>query len=218
MTRSLILTLLAAAAIAGGTWAHGAIRHRWGVSQKMETLAAALEDVPRTFGDWELREEQEIDPEVSKMLECAGHCHRVYLNRTTGAVVNVAVLLGPAGPISVHTPAICYRGSDYKQLGVQPIEVGEDKLSVLSLQSPDVTSNRLHVSYAWRRPTGNWATAKSPRFTFAFYPYLYKIQTAAPGGVLEDGSEDLSTTRDFLSAFLPALERRGLGNDEEHRD
>src|SRR5688500_18136023 len=81
---------------------HGRMTARWGLrdtdQQAAEQLLTAL---PPEVGNWVLRDESELSPEVLKVLQCSAHISRVYEHQQTGDVATVAVLLGPPGPISV---------------------------------------------------------------------------------------------------------------------
>ena len=55
-----------------------------------------------------------MDEDTVEMLECTGNIVRTYENQRTGEVVSVFVIVGPAGPIAVHTPEICYSSQNYK--------------------------------------------------------------------------------------------------------
>ena len=112
-------------------------------------------------------------------------CSRQYENRKTGEIVTVAVLLGPAGPISVHTPDVCYSSQDYTVLGAPEQtrfgggEGSQDELWSTSLRSTSLTAGNLRVYYGWSTG-GPWSAPGDARFAFAGQPYLYKIQVAGP--------------------------------------
>lgn len=216
MIRPILITFAAVVLTVVGAFAHGQVRHRWQFSQELQDRAVALENVPKEFGDWELREEKTISREVQQLLECTGYSLGTYANRSTGAVVTAFVVLGPAGPVAVHQPIVCYRNSNFQMGERKKIEIGQHTVGLMSMRKPDVTNDVMHVSYGWR-PKDTWGVADSPRFKYAFYPYLYKFQTAAQGGVLPDGSEDTSITLSFLEEFLPALEQ-ALHLEETPRD
>src|SRR5579863_4164034 len=95
----------------------GVLSNRWGAPARAQLSAAKLADLPDEFGDWQLQSELPIDKDVLEILQCVGNVHKIYRNRETGQLVNVVLLLGPPGPISAHTPEICYSTRDYEQLG-----------------------------------------------------------------------------------------------------
>ncbi|MCA9178351.1 MAG: exosortase-associated EpsI family protein [Planctomycetales bacterium] len=208
MIKPIVLGALALTFTVAGAIVHGQVRHRWGLNEELQRRMAALAGIPSQIGVWEIKgNDQELDPAVKTLLECDdGYLRRTYANRETGAVVEVFLVVGPAGPIAVHTPAVCYRAGAFRVGEQTELFVGDHAINLLSMAKPDVTKYRMHVAYAWRHGE-TWEVSDSPRFRFAFHPYLYKIQTAAQGVVLPDGSEDHSVTQSFLEAFLPELER-----------
>src|SRR5262245_29906799 len=104
------LTVLAVVAFSGAV--HGVWTNRWAGSDGLAQAAARLEQVPLTLGDWDGRP-LEVNPREAALTEAAGYVHRQYVNRRTGSVVSVALLCGRAGPISVHTPEVCYAGAGF---------------------------------------------------------------------------------------------------------
>lgn len=214
MTRRafLIYTGLLIALAVAGTIVHGRLTNRWGGSTAQRQAAAkTLQLAPRTFGDWELQSETELSDRVKGILNCAGSLNRKYVNRATGQVVSVAMIVGPPGPTSSHVAEMCYSSQGLEQMGQrlrfqlelpgnQQHEFAED-----NFQSPDVSRRRLQVCYAWRQDDG-WCVPTLPRAAFGGHPFLYKIQVAAYYSGAEIGTGE-DPCRAFLAEFLPALER-----------
>lgn len=183
---------------------HGRMSHRWGPSQDSLAVAKMLEDFPGKFGSWELQSQGKISDVASRQLQCAGYINRVYANHESGAVVSVAVLLGPAGPISVHTPEVCFSSRNHtltdrrKRVTVPDLE-GEE-FWALTFQSRSLDATLLRVYYAWSTG-GRWSATNEPRVRFAGQPYLYKIQLASvlpPAFDLDERDPCRSFLRDFL--------------------
>ena len=91
----------------------GRMHNRWGPSADVLSVANKLAEIPSQFGDWRLQSSEELGETAANMLECAGYIIRNYENQATGDVVSVTVLLGPPGPISVHTPEVCFGSRNY---------------------------------------------------------------------------------------------------------
>jgi len=145
------------------------------------------------------------------MLECTGYFVRNYQNQATGDLVSVTLLLGPPGPISVHTPEICFPSKNYQVLGkreqvaISGADGEDDQFWALSYKANNLRGDTLRVYYAWSTG-GRWSASGDPRFKFAGQPYLYKIQLSSPlppGADLE--SDD--PCRKFLQDFLPAARK-----------
>jgi hypothetical protein len=192
----------------------GRIRNRWGPSETMRAAAQRLEDVPRQFGGpsndrWQLQSSETMSPYVIEMLECTGHIVRTYANLRTGESVSFFVIVGPAGPIAVHTPEICFSSQNYtnddprEPIAIPNVQGQEDKFWALSFKSKGARRDLLRVYYAWS--TGNgWKAPNDARYAFAGWPYLYKIQVSAtlPAGT-DLKSND--TCEKFLKDFVPVL-------------
>ena len=118
----------------------------------------------------------------------------------------MVLLVGPAGPTSVHTPDVCYRSQDYIQeapreaVGIKArAEDGGQGGSfwMLPLRPNQLEAKRLRSYYAWSDGE-RWEATENPRLTFGGKSLLYKLQLAAPAP--SDPSEDLG--RLFLQSFL----------------
>ena len=208
MKRSLLLlgVLIAAGLTLASGLIHGRMTQRWKHSKASDSAAQRLAELPDTFGKWQGQSLEELDQETVDMLQCAGYVVRVYVNEETGAAIKMALLLGPAGPISVHTPEICFSGRNYlileKRKRVQIPEDSKDEFWGLTFQSKGLGATQLRVYYAWTTG-GTWAAPdRHPRYKFAGRPYLYKIQLA---GSLPPGADATTDDpcREFLRDFVP---------------
>src|SRR5262245_10682764 len=115
MMRSLPI-LLAAGLLALDGYVYGLWTNRWQTSQAIPAAVARLDQVPMAFGDWQ---GENLEPLSAREVEQAGfegYISRVYKNRRTGSALNVLLACGRAGPMSVHTPDVCYRGRGYQAI------------------------------------------------------------------------------------------------------
>lgn len=186
----------------------GRLSGRWRSTVDDDRLEKKLADFPRDFGSWQLQESLYLTPYVQSMLECRSYLHRRYVHRDTGQAVNVAVLVGPPGPISVHTPEICYSSRDYElreDRQQATFRLNETQAHVWkNTFYPNGTDTRsVRVYYAWNDGRG-WKAPEEPRFSFVGRSRLYKIQLAAFLPSVPEGQDDPCS--DFLEQFLPALE------------
>jgi hypothetical protein len=214
--KKLLLTFSVAALVAGTAaagWLHGRMTNRWGRHPDSNLAAARLrQPLPDRVGHWRLRREAELEPAVIRLLQCPAFVSRVYEHEQTGDAVSVAVLLGPPGPISVHTPEICYSSQDFtltserEARSISDVSGTEHSLWQVSFKSNGVDGTRLRVLYGWT--TGDrWAATERPRFGFGGVKHLYKIQLASntPAG---DSLDEFDPATDFLSQFLVQLDPR----------
>ncbi len=183
---------------------HGYLDGRWSRPLNVTVRGERLAELPDQVGDWVLADSTSLDPGAARILRCYGSQVREYRNQATNAVVNVALLFGPRGPIAVHTPEICYSSIGTQQVGdtrVQKLSTPSAAHELWSVQfaqnsQPDPS---LDVWYAWS-DGGPWKASKYPRVWMT--ESLYKIQVAGPVG-----SDAYQPCREFLEAFLPSVER-----------
>jgi hypothetical protein len=204
------IVLVVATTIVSGV-VQGRMRNRWGPSPDTLSAAHKLAETPTQFGDWRLQSSGELGETASRMLECAGYLVRSYENQATGDVVGVTLLLGPPGPISVHTPEICYGSRNYQsrserqRMAIRRADGQDDEFWALDYKANDLRGDLLRVYYAWS--TGDrWSAAKDARFVYASQPYLYKIQLFSrllPG----TNAQSHDPCQMFLQDFLPVARK-----------
>jgi hypothetical protein len=201
-----------AATLASG-WLHGTLANRWGQGDQLTLAAARLDgDLPPRLGPWRLAKTLPMDSEVRKSLQCCAALHGIYTNDQTGDSVIIAVLAGPSGPLSVHTPEICYSAADYELAGERQQWTVRDKqgqshgLWTIHANSRHATRPNLRVVYGWSSG-GPWQAVQRPRFALAGLPVVYKLQLAGPAR--EDQREQaLDPSHDFLTRFLAEIQPR----------
>lgn len=202
---------LAITLIISGAVVQGVMTERWGAPDRASQVAQRFEHLPEKVGPWKLQSTSELSESAAEQLQCHGYISHKYVNEVTQEVVRVAVLMGPPGPIAVHTPEICYSSRDYKidsPRKAVPIDAADgkpDTLWGLRFKSRDVSAHRLQVYYGWT-VDGVWEASENPRFGFSGNAYLFKIQLAAV--VPEGGAAATDACRSFLKDFTPMLRRR----------
>ena len=191
----------------GGGLLHGRLTDRWGPPPQMIAAAEMLPRIPDHFGNWRQVATRELDSLSIEMLQCAGYIDRSYQNRVTGAQVDVLVLLGPTGPIAMHTPEVCVSTKAYKTRDDRHrVEIPGDAGSSPSFWSLDfvssgVSDNVMRCYYAWN-DGGIWESPANARFHYVGKPYLYKIQLFSEVGT-SGRSSAKDPARQFLEDFLP---------------
>jgi hypothetical protein len=194
--------------IAGGLY-HGNLTQRWGTRPELSSLAQQLTSLPESIGPWQLRESYPLAEPTRDILRCSGYLNRHYVHDETGDSVSVAVMLGPAGPISVHTPEVCYSSRDFKQrdtrqsVTVRAPQQDSSEFWRVTFDSTGLEKTILRTYYAWTFD-GTWSAAENPRMFYAGQPYLLKIQLAAMLPTNADLTKDDPCER-FLADFVPAL-------------
>ena len=196
---SLPALLLVIGLLLVSTLVHGWLSGRWYVAKDLYQAGAKLDELPKQIGAWQQIESDSLDDSVTKMLQCYGSIVREYRHGDTGEQVTIALLLGPRGPIAVHTPDICYSSVGTKQVGERTSKsVDRHRFWVSEFaQSPSPTAT-FEVWYGWS-DGGEWVAAENPRFWMT--PTLYKVQLV---GSVE--SESSQPCRNFLKELLPQFE------------
>ena len=194
-----------------GAAVHGRLTNRWGEPADLSSAAARLGQLPIEFGAWRMTQAGEFDEATLRILQCSGYLNRTYVHETTGEVVMLVVMAGPPGPMSVHTPEVCYSSREF-QVREEPTRRELDAESGLpqtfwrmQFRTLDVAAEILEVWYAWS--TGRqWEAPNYPRFSFGASPLLYKVQIASyvPPGVRSD---EARTCESFLTELLPILDQ-----------
>jgi hypothetical protein len=209
MLRILVI-VTAGGLVIGPALLQGLWTGRWSGSRELEAAAARLERVPLTVGDWQ-GEPAELDDREVKQAELAGHVTRRYQNRRTGSVVAVVVMCGRPGPVSVHTPDVCYRGAGYGLSG-PPLRFAPDPggipaefWTVKFRRKKPVGGSRRRIFWAWNAD-GRWQAPDNPRLTFARFPALYKLYVIRElSGDDEPLEED--PCKDLMQQLLPELDK-----------
>lgn len=211
MTRVVLLTIAVAAILVDG-YVFGRWTDRWGNSEAVERAVASLDRVPLMLGDWQ-GQSMELGAEQAQRAGYAGYWLRRYQRRTDGAVVNVMLACGRAGPLSVHTPEVCYAGAGYTQTDAPakytPPSDG-DRAEAEFWKGTFVKRDALipvNLRLLWTWRAGNrWQAPGNPRMALAGQPVVYKMYiTREMTGV--DERQDDAICAEFVQVLLPELDR-----------
>lgn len=183
------------------------------MSRALEDAVARLENVPLSVGDWrgagrEISQEEEVKGAL--LSSCRSY---QFVNRRKGQAVNVLLMCGLPGPVSVHTPDICYTSSGYKMTtGPDPLTLAGDGLTEADLKTATfrkegaVTPGEIRVFWVWNAG-GRWQAPNNPRWTFSRAKALYKLYVVRETGAKDAGHPEQDVAADFLRIFLPQLNR-----------
>jgi hypothetical protein len=208
--RKRIIVLAGIGIVLGCGVVHGLWTNRWSVAA--EAAVERLAKVPSRIGDWE-GEDAALDARVWEEVGGTGYLQRRYVNRRTGSVMWVCLVCGRPGPVSIHTPDICYPRSGFQVVNDtsrRTIEVGEPAEAAefnhieVRLESATTGLIRQEVLWGWS-PQGKWQAPRSPRLAFARYPVLYKLYVFHPlPGDKEPAGNDAT---EFLRVLLPEIQK-----------
>ena len=114
MVRTLPLVVATALILVSGT-IHGLWTGRWHQSRTMDDAVARVGRVPLTFGDWE-GAAGILNPKMAAQAEIMGSFVGEYRNRRDGRRLSVLLVCGRPGPITSHSPEVCFLGAGYEFL------------------------------------------------------------------------------------------------------
>jgi Protein of unknown function (DUF3485) len=209
------LPLAAVAVLALGLgFGYGLETDRWRPSRQLEQSLARLEAVPKEVGDWK-GTDLPFQAEDFARAGIRGTVFRRYENTRTGAGISVLVVCGRGGPISVHTPDICYAGAGYEAIGKpekRPVvtDPTRDAIEFWALRftkTDAVVPTQLEVYWAWCRGSG-FEAPDQPRFAFARTPALckmYVVREFAPNSRAARNNACEEFLRRALPEFQAAL-------------
>ncbi len=109
MTRLLTALVASALVIACGV-VHGYWSDRWQPPAETAAAAARMETLPAEAGDWVSSPVELKNPQNGGV---SGTLYRRYENHRTGDAATVFLVCGRAGPVSIHTPEVCYAADGF---------------------------------------------------------------------------------------------------------
>jgi hypothetical protein len=180
----------------------GRLSDRWGASDAARRAAETLPTIPARFGEWETLRTFRLRDRQQAELRTYGHVGRVFRHRQTGATVSLSLMVGPAGPCSVHTPEICLGGNEFRvHRGRAALEVPgrADRLWTTTFLGTDVEQRPVRVVYGWKAGE-HWTAHEQPRLGYAGQPYLHRMNLSCAG----EDEETLATCAQFLHDLLTA--------------
>lgn len=184
----------------------GRLTNRWGVSPTAEQAGTRLLEMPKNVGPWKLKQEMELNETARDLLQCENYLHRMYEHSDTHDQVAIAVLMGPPGPIAVHTPDVCYSAREYEIKEPRKhikFDTGKSQtLWTMRFQSRTVDAQLLQVAYGWSDGT-QWKAPEDARWQYLGNSHLYKLQIAAISG--DVNREPDVVCNEFLEEFLPLM-------------
>jgi hypothetical protein len=188
----------------------------WNDSNTPAEWSERLENVPLTIGLWQ-GEKVKVDEKQFQAAEVDGYLVRRYVHWGTRQEVLMLIVCGRPGPVSVHTPDVCFSGTGFELVGKLQLYEPKDKEGAPTAefiltdmerpqQGPDL-GQQLRVYWSWNRG-GPWRAPKHQRWAFGGAPALYKmylIYQPLAGAKLKEIVHD--PCRDFIPELLPVLDK-----------
>jgi hypothetical protein len=209
--KTMLPALVFAAIAIGAGIAYGIYSERWTDAVGVDDAVKLLGSIPATIGDWQAAPLQLDDSDLRK-VGIKGHYFSAYRNANKGTSVTVLLVCGRPGPISVHTPDICYAAAGYQADGaprLQTVELGHgvaQRMWSARFHKPNSPNDPdLEIFWAWKADD-SWSAPENPRFAFANKHALYKLYVIRYIAPHEKGPADESY-KDFLKSLLPTLNK-----------
>jgi uncharacterized protein DUF3485 len=211
MVRTALSTAAGVAVVVAAGLVHGFWTGRWQPASALSDAVARLDRVPLALGDWHGQAE-ELEAVDMKRTGASAWLIRRYDNRLNRATVSVLLVCGRSGPISVHTPDVCYNGAGYEMVGdavKATVQVGASaapaELWTARFRKQDAAvPSYLRIFWGWSTPGGPWSAPDNPRVAFARSHALYKLYVIRPMTSPDESLEEdpaLPFIRQLLSQF-----------------
>ncbi len=213
MKRLDALAISAFILITSGSVVQGLMTHRWIPNTAVVEAVHRLDAVPKNFGDWTSVDLKLSDAELT-IGGIAGYIKREFTNQQTGAQVTLLLVAGAPGPISLHSPTVCFSGQGFQVHGHESgfaVNVTEANVSdhrhvfhYADFSNSAVSDPSLiRVYWAWS-PDGRWQSPEQPRIAFAGSSALYKLYVSERW-LPEVSGSDTGTGKLFLETALPEI-------------
>jgi len=222
MSRYFILLIAAGVLLVDG-YLCGRCNGRWHEAAELTQAAKVRERLPLTCGtrdEWQGKDLEPLDARTFQIAGFNGYLMRQYQNQRTRAVVSVFVAWGRPGPLSVHTPEVCYGGVGYALEATKRwsprVDAGDrisgDFWTSTFSKNDSGAPKRLKLIWSLNKH-GVWLAPDHPRWTLADAPVVFKVYVSQEyfqrGNATDRAPE---APEDFLRAFLPQL-NQALANE-----
>jgi hypothetical protein len=192
---------------------------RWFTIPELKQAQSKIATIPRSIGLWE-GEDQELDPQQIRQGDIRASLLRIYTDSTTGAQVNVLIVAGRSGPITVHAPEVCLGGTGFTlKTPAQRTDLSdEDSFWRGEFDKTDgPIPEKIEMFWSWN-PGRGWLAVTRPRWTFARERYLYKLyvsrRVSGQDKPASSAGEDEGPIPGFLRQFLPEVQKALFSSEE----
>lgn len=188
---------------------HGAWTGRWADDKDVSVPAARLPHLALTLGDWQ---GTDMEFDTRPVGPVAGYLYRRYVNQRTGAVATLSLAAGRPGPVSIHTPDVCYVASGFAAASktrfaptLAPSVPSPELWTAQFIRTNATEQKHLRVIWSWQAG-GKWMVSETPRLAFARYPVLFKLHLVREMAHADEPLED-DPCVDLLRLLLPEFQK-----------
>jgi uncharacterized protein DUF3485 len=209
----LLPILVVAPLLLGYGLIEGRWTNRWNPPAALQAAADRLQGFPMALGEWSGQAVELSERELA-VGQIKGYAYRRYVHPPTGKVIAVLLVCGRPGPISAHTPDVCFAGSGYGMIAepvrlatsAGPADPAGELWTANFCKEDGPLPDPLFVAWGWN-VTGGWEAPANPRLRFARYPMLFKLYVVQHLASLSE-PDAKETYQEFMSLLLPELQRR----------
>lgn len=202
--------IFGAVILAAGVF-QGLYTDRWGPADDVQAATRRLDSLPIEIGDWR-GEPAPLDDDDVRYGGIKGYKSLRYRNVISGDNVSLLIVCGRSGPISVHTPDVCYRGAGFVQVGNEfrkELATPDGRtivLAAMQFKAPTTSaSNQIEVNWVWHGNDG-WLAPENPRLELARNRTLYKLYVIRDmPAKSQANAKDASLI--FFQALVPVLDQ-----------
>src|SRR5262245_57362574 len=109
--RSVVLAGSGIAVLVFSGIVHGVWTDRWADRSDLSAAAARLQNFPLNLGEWQ---GEDFEQARDNGQTLPGVISRRYVHSSSGKAISIFVGCGRPGPVSIHSPDVCYAGSGYQ--------------------------------------------------------------------------------------------------------
>ncbi|MCC6420729.1 MAG: exosortase-associated EpsI family protein [Gemmataceae bacterium] len=197
---------------------HGVWTDRWAELEDLHAAVARLDRLPLNLGEWQ---GEEVPMKNRQSSGLAGCLARRYVHRPTGKAVTIFLGCGRPGPVSIHTPDVCYAASGFEVEAKKEVALPADSAcpgaafyTSMLRHTRGGDRTQMRIFWSWHAD-GKWEVAENPRFTFARQQILYKLYvireaTGLNAGLGRGGELSADPCVELMNQLLPAFRRQVL--------
>lgn len=200
-----IAALVGSAALVACGIVHGYWTDRWAPPVETTQAAERLDAIPLEMGEWE-GEALEVKPGEAG-AGVARCIRRRYVHRKSGATISLFLVCGRSGPVSIHTPDVCYGASGFtiNTSGRYETDSGDSMWKTEATRTSATEETRLRLYWGWSDGSA-WTAASDPRVQFARRPVLHKLYVVRELSGWNESNRG-EPCEEFLQTLLPVLQR-----------
>jgi hypothetical protein len=183
---------------------------RWSNNGSLSEASARIADLPTTLPKW-TSEPVEIDLGEVLTGGIEGFSLRRFRNSLTGDTVQLFLVCGHSGPVSVHNPEVCYKGAGFEVTqerdkleipGAIPSQSAGNFWRIELAKGDSPIPQKLILYYGWNG-RGAWVAPANTRLGFGRLPFLYKMYVILDSNSARSTAELETSAKDLLADLLP---------------